>query len=423
MKKIYTLIVMVLVAVGAMAQDEVSVWNGKCTMWTRGEGTQESPILIESAENLAFLSYICAYGFETEGLYFELTTDIDLNGSETMPWNPIGTQSYYDYQSGCLISNISYNYFRGHFNGGEHSIFNLYSESGGGLFGVVSGMNGNRAVVSDVKVMSGLASGGGIAQKLVKATASRCVNKADVVNENGRVGGIAAEVSQSSVVKECFNEGNVNGKVAGGLGGFVTSSTIVNCYNVGEVEGAEIAGGCVGQSNAIELKNSYNVGTVACASANIGGLIGKPANADVVSNAYYLNTCGASGVGTSKTEDEMCDRAFVGVLNNETDVWGFDDAFENQGFPILKSNPTEVGEISENGLFIYPNPANDVLVVECEGATGIAVYDVIGQCVLEMAATNASTRLDVSSLESGVYLLSVSGNNRPALVTRFVVTR
>lgn len=423
MKKIYTLIVMVLVAVGAMAQDEVSVWNGKCTMWTRGEGTQESPILIESAENLAFLSYICAYGFETEGLYFELTTDIDLNGSETMPWNPIGTQSYYDYQSGCLISNISYNYFRGHFNGGEHSIFNLYSESDGGLFGVVSGMNGNRAVVSDVKVMSGLASGGGIAQKLVKATASRCVNKADVVNENGRVGGIAAEVSQSSVVKECFNEGNVNGKVAGGLGGFVTSSTIVNCYNVGEVEGAEIAGGCVGQSNAIELKNSYNVGTVVCTSANIGGLIGKPANADVVSNAYYLSTCGASGVGTSKSEDEMCDGAFIGVLNNETDVWGFDDAFENQGFPILKSNPTEVGEISENGLFIYPNPANDVLVVECEGVTCIAVYDVIGQCVLEMAATNASMRLDVSSLESGVYLLSVSGNNRPALVTRFVVSR
>ena len=58
-----------------------------------------------------------------------------------------------------------------------------------------------------------------------------------------------------------------------------------------------------------------------------------------------------------------------------------------------------------------------------EGVMGIAVYDVIGQCVLEMAATNASMRLDVSSLESGVYLLSVSGKNRPALVTRFVVTR
>ena len=424
MKKIYTLLVMVLVAVGAMAQDEVSVWNGKCTMWTRGEGTQESPILIESAENLAYLSYMCAFGFETEGLYFELTTDIDLNGSEAMPWNPIGTQSYYDYQSGCLISNISYyNYFRGHFNGGEHSIFNLYSESGGGLFGVVSGTSEHRASISNIMIENGLASDGAIAQKIVNAIVSRCGNKADVVNENGNAAGIVGEAAQGCVIKECFNEGNVSGKVAGGIAAAIRKNTVMNCYNVGDVEGTETVGGCIGRSVTNDVQNCYNVGNVACSGSYIGALVGRTNGNDNVNNSYYLNTCGAMGDGTPKTAEEMRDEAFVGVLNNETDVWGFDDAFENQGFPILKSNPTEVGDMVESGLHIYPNPANDVLVVECEDATAIAVYDVLGQCVRQLAVANATTMLDVADLESGVYILSVSGSNRPSLVTRFVVSR
>ena len=424
MKKIFTLLVLVMVAIGAMAQGNRSVWNGKCELWTRGEGTAESPYLIESAENLAFLSYMCAAGYDTYGLHFRLTTDIDLNCSEDRLWNPIGVYLYNDYQTGCTTGYQMYRVFRGSFDGGGHCIYNLYTRpnSLGGLFGDVIGSNQNPVVIENIKIMSGSVVSGGIAKKVSGATVCRCVNKADVICETGDAGGIVG-VAESSVIEECYNEGMVNGKHAGGIVANSQKATVINCYNVGDVNGVMSAGGCVARSMQPKIENCYNVGGVSCDSLVVGGLVGSHVGLDTIRNSYFLNTCGAMGLGTPKSADEMRERSFVDVLNAGTHVWGFDETFDNQGFPVLENNHAAVDESLTAVLRIYPNPTNDVLVVECEGATGIAVYDVIGQCVLEMAATNASMRLDVSSLESGVYLLSVSGKNRPALVARFVVTR
>ena len=78
MKKLY--IIMLLVITGIMAQAQTSVWDGSRKLWTRGEGTENDPFLIESAEHLAFLNYMVNKGYETQDLYFLLTADIDLNG-------------------------------------------------------------------------------------------------------------------------------------------------------------------------------------------------------------------------------------------------------------------------------------------------------------------------------------------------------
>lgn len=83
MKKIY--IIITLLMTGIIAEAQTSVWNGSRRLWTNGEGTESNPFLIESAENLAFLSYMVNKGVDTHGLYFALTTDIDLNGSEDLP--------------------------------------------------------------------------------------------------------------------------------------------------------------------------------------------------------------------------------------------------------------------------------------------------------------------------------------------------
>ena len=426
MKKIFTLLVLVLVAVSAMAQDNRSVWNGKRELWTRGEGTAESPYLIESAENLAFLSYMCASGYETYGLHFKLTTDIDLNCSEDRPWNPIGVYLYNDYQTGCAIAAQTNRSFQGHFDGDGHCIYNLYIEpnSLGGLFGDVIGSRENQIVIENIKIMSGTVTSGGIARKVNKVTIRRCANKADVINETDLAGGIVGEAI-TSVIEECYNEGKVNGKCAGGIVGCSQKATFQNCYNVGDVDGVMASGGCVGYSYRVVtvVENSYNVGSISCDSLDAGGLIGIHSDYDSITNSYFLNTCGALGLGTPKTAEEMRDRSFVDVLNSRTNVWGFDEAFVNQGFPILENNHAAVDESMSAMLRIYPNPANDVLVVECGDATAIAVYDILGQCVRQVAVANATTKLDVADLESGVYILSVSGSNRPSLVTRFVVSQ
>ena len=73
MKRLYILMMLLLTSV--MVEAQTSVWDGSRKLWTRGEGTENNPYLIESAENLAFLAYMVNKGFETQGLYFRLTTD------------------------------------------------------------------------------------------------------------------------------------------------------------------------------------------------------------------------------------------------------------------------------------------------------------------------------------------------------------
>ena len=142
MKKIYLIVMLLMTCM--MAEAQTSVWNGSRRLWTSGEGTESNPYLIESAEQLAFLSYMVNKGLVTTDLNFKLTTDIDLNGSEDLPWVPIGLGDRWFSEDGCeRLIDPSYApvYFCGHFDGDGHSIYNLYVDGGTyvGLFGLVSG--------------------------------------------------------------------------------------------------------------------------------------------------------------------------------------------------------------------------------------------------------------------------------------------
>ena len=103
---------MMLVLSGIMAEAQTSVWGGSRKLWTRGEGTESNPYLIESAENLAFLAYMVGKGFDTRGLHFKLIKDLDLSsvcGPTVGNWEPIGP-------------------FNGSFDGGNHTISNLFMD-------------------------------------------------------------------------------------------------------------------------------------------------------------------------------------------------------------------------------------------------------------------------------------------------------
>ena len=55
---------------------------------------------------------------------------------------------------------------------------------------------------------------------------------------------------------------------------------------------------------------------------------------------------------------------------------------------------------------LYPNPTSNILNVECVGTIqNIAVYNVLGQEVINKELNSTSTALDVSSLNSGIYVV------------------
>lgn len=420
MKNIYLTIVLLAMSLGTMAQ--TSVWDGKRELWTRGNGTEESPYLIESAQNLAFLSYMCACGFDTYEMYFKLTTDIDLNGSEDLPWQPIGGLMFTYIETGCSSkSQTADNAFQGHFDGDGHRIYNIYVDAEyGGLFGRINHRN---ATIENVKMVNGYIHGnsytGGIAANCLGYIAN-CMNGAEIVSENGAGGGIVG-YSQSSV-SECYNEGNVTGYFAGGIAG-MTTRFIKNSYNIADINASMASGGIVGfEMGKISIKNCYNVGNISCDSIYAGDMIGlQDAQTDTIVNSYYLNTCGAEGSGIPKNDDEMRDRTFVDLLNNETDVWCFDQNNVNHGYPILGFNDTDVAESQSETFGIYPNPAFTTLTVENGNASEISVFNALGQKIKQVTAHGEKTIIDVSDMPNGLYLIMLGGKSA-SVTQRFIVT-
>lgn len=70
-----------------------------------------------------------------------------------------------------------------------------------------------------------------------------------------------------------------------------------------------------------------------------------------------------------------------------------------------------VDELSEAGIVVYPNPFNDVLIVEQETLeiSSIRIYDMQGRVVLEKKITTAKEQLSVEHLSAGVYTIQLQG--------------
>ena len=466
MKKAIAIIIFVLASVTAIAQ--TSVWDGSRAIWTRGNGTASSPYLIESAQNLAFLSYMVNKGFDTEGLYFRLTTDIDLNGSEDQRWIPIGLNYSWFNEDGCdrgdQASVFGFNpktVFRGHFDGGEHSISNIYvsmdyyHDNGVGLFGCTEGKRNGQdvepAVIENVYVTSGYITGvmcGGIVGNGSSTTlVSRCWNGATVVSNDSRSGGIVG--SSAYQVYNCYNIGSVSGQYAGGIVGFGTAE-IAECYNNGEVSGT-YSGGIYGYSSQTKatinncyntgsifadgtvpgtfpagpaaggiagflfrgncaITNCYNVGTVS--STEDAGCILAYGNSTTLENIYYINSCSAVGEGTALSEDYMRSQEFVDLLNsrNRNQVWALDVDHINDGFPILEEDNLAIAEGSETTFTIYPNPAKGQFSVE--GAGMMLISNILGQEIMVKAIDGKET----VELPKGLYFVKLNGTVRKIVV-------
>ena len=436
MKKLY--IILMLAITGIMAEAQTSVWDGSRKLWTRGEGTESNPYQIESAENLAFLAYMVNEGYETRDLYFELTTDIDLNGSEDQPWMPIGLDNNYFYEDGC--QRVPYTTpntnFRGHFDGDGHKIYNIYIQdvSVAGLFGLADA----QSIIENVSVESGFIQnatyGGGIVGKGgAGVIISNCSNGADI--SGNYVGGIVG--NGCGLVSQCFNSGNIKSNNAGGgisgiltneiiecfnignvtthsgsCGGIIGSNqrqvTIMNCYNMGRIYGtASNIGGIGGFLIKGLVKNCYNAGEISNSQGTVGGIIGSDFNG-TIDNVYYLNTCGGEGIGTAMSDIEMREEAFVAVLNNDTNVWSFDKDNVNDGYPVLECFHLSTSETPGTTMSVYPNPAKDSFTVEGTGL--LTVTNTLGQKVMEKAIENRI----IVTLPEGLYLLKLTDGNTSA---------
>lgn len=243
----------------------------------------------------------------------KLTADITLEGE----WTPIGDNE---------TKNTS-SRFTGTFDGGEHTISELYVNKEGsdyqGLFGVVQGGTvKNLTVKGTVKggtnvagivgwsyngivenchsyvEVSGTKYVGGIVgqNNTASCTVSNCTNNGPVKGTNERIGGIVG--FNKGIVQNCGNINVVDGATyVGGITGF-SQESVSGCYNVGDVSGTSTyVGGVVGRNynSSATATDCYNTGTVTSNGTNVGGVIGNN-DGGTAKNCY--NVGGVSGGAT-----------------------------------------------------------------------------------------------------------------------------
>ena len=260
-KRAFTLIIMSILIVtilfmGLSLNNNNSAYAMESDYWTYyksagfsiGNGSSIFPFEINSAEDLALLSYNVAQGVNYSNKYFALTQDIDLSD---YLWEPIGNALFP---------------FQGRFNGNNHIISGMtIDETDGeyqGLFGVIA----SGASVEKIGLIDGS------------------------IRANQYVGAIAGY--NIGVIDSCFNnniidaEGLTIGEYIGGIAGY-NAGTITHSFNRGEVKGIEYVGGIAGY-NLSEIGYTYNASLIE-SEANDGAIAGFNDDDGTIAFSYYDN--------------------------------------------------------------------------------------------------------------------------------------
>ena len=295
--------------------------------WKKGKGTSEKPYLIESAEHLYYLSKQVQNGESYENVYFLLTNTMDLQGNENNQWIPIGSNS---------------SPFKGHFDGNQFEITNLYIENPSsdciGLFGYIHLGSVQRVGISAQNHVSGKDNVGGIVGYQMGGTIFECYNKSAIKGKEN-VGGIVG-YQYGTTIHSCYNTGQIEGhRHIGGIVGMGYGKTsISNCYNMGAIVAANHKGGIAGKTDGYNtkalLKNCYQESVF-----DKTGILGVGV-ATESTNCYYAFAPGMRNCpfGTALPHAQMQSDSFALALDKGQRVWKQDVfPFVNSRYPVLSS--------------------------------------------------------------------------------------
>ena len=333
-----------LVMMPFCAKAQVSVWDGTYAPWTKGSGTATDPFLIENARQLAYLAYRVNNGLDTNGgyvsnhnLHYKLMVDVDLNGSDTFQWSPIG----------YWVSNTNYQRFGGHFDGNNHTVSGLHINSTVdrvGFFGYTDGaVVENLTVTGDTVSTTGYYAGALIGYAKNNITVKKCHSIKILIFSNYCSGGIIGRISYGSgstvTITNCYNTGSVTSSscstsysYSGGIIGYIYGSAtvnITNCYNTGNVSSlvsslskSPHSGGIIGfnSSSTVTIINCYNTGSVSSSSSSSysysGGIIGYNCSFTTGTITHSYNTGSVSS--SSRSTYYSYSGGIIGCNGSET---------------------------------------------------------------------------------------------------------
>lgn len=244
-------------AVSATAEDtQADVWSGEIAIdFAGGEGTADSPYLIENGEQLYKMIVEYSTQAESEGKCFKITKDIYLNdvADGTHVKNLANKNNWLaGYTDETIAAPSKANSFYGTLDGDGHTIYGLYAYGEETVLGLFPGINSATVIKNlnfdNLYINGANSSGAAIAgaayyytwQKT--AQISYCSVKNAVIGQDGNMEFAAGLVADTHEVKvnfsNCYVTGSTFSDWTGGAG-FVANdwdggaTTYNNCYSTG----------------------------------------------------------------------------------------------------------------------------------------------------------------------------------------------
>ena len=285
--------------------NDIVISGGNTVTGLLGEGTEASPYLINSIDELKWFRDDVNAGNNYSGKYISLTSDIDL---EQEDWTPIGNST---------------NQFKGYFDGLNHTISNLKvampNSNYAGLFGYIKGTGMTATAIPTVQNLNlkdafvqGYNYVGGLAGQGFTCKVSN-INISGEVYGNRYVGGLIGHVYV--YFDNCHFVGDVNGTfdAIGGIAG-AGDGRIYNSSVIGDVNGKNWVGGIIANGQeGTSVVGCYVKGTVSTGKnyyfgvGGIAGVGGHGYSSSVFKDNYFDGEVYLAG--------EKVDAIVVGIIN------------------------------------------------------------------------------------------------------------
>ncbi len=363
------------------------LWDGSVADgFAGGDGTESNPFLIETAAQFAYFTHIVNQGNGFVDKHIRLCADLRLN-DETFTFEPDtglvkvtdgintayfgtdkkgnadGNNRTFDNNSSTLfqwynadgkkiqnypgqlhsqapIGMVDQCFFRGHFDGGDHTISGVFISGytqDVGLFanlaadltnGILEHLHVKQSLVAGQESVGGLVG----TTTGISSSTIRCCSFDGVVVGKTDVGGILGKISKTPQLSLCENNGTIVGNNSvGGILGY--GENVQECLNNGTIYGGDYTGGIVGRSGNTSSGSHFipgiyrctNNGNV-CGKNHVGGIVGNNSRdlqychntGAVVGEGYYVG--GIAGQSQTFHQIEQCQN--IGPQVNGGDYTG-----------------------------------------------------------------------------------------------------
>ena len=379
------------------ASAATSTWyGGTATSFAGGTGTSASPYLIATADQLAYMKALINSNnelYNAPGVYYKLTTDIDLNHIQ---WTAIGADHFY-----------------ANFNGNGHIIYNFTIGTSGSYYDDSSRPQGFFRQVDGTVENLGL-------------------ENVDMYVYSGYNGPLAGTVNSGALVQNCYATGslqsvssNSGGLVGGPWGSSDFPAIVRNCASSVNVESTNSIGGLIGRTGYTTVSNSFGAGNVSSPTDSaVAGFVGTSqstyfeyaywnidasqidanvARADAAKLGLDLDYGGNSGTTTSMTSADMKSQTFVDLLNAHSAglaTWTIVDGYNN-GYPIPFSPPAISLNPSTDKTFTAQTEGYGPQTAHSVTVTNTGSYEGTGQLYVWLSGDDKSAySLSVSTIAS-----------------------